>query len=234
MIALYPYIFVEIDPEANKVKYINGQPLYMSTDYHRRNEGVIFGNVYAVPDKINSEINPGDEHIKKGQKIYFHWNNVVNLDNRFELKNGEKNIFRIRWASVFGKVEEKENGSEYQCIHDWMLVDPLIQEDSDLERKSGLIIVNEMPVMNRFYPKLPKNFTQKKKAKSLQGTIFSLPKKLTYGYAYQSDTEPLFRQEMKVGDEIYFSELSDWELGIEGKLHYMMKLDDAVLINNPK
>lgn len=216
MRAIKDIFHIKAEKEINNeldVKGHDGKNLFLDTDFKKYHYAVQCGEVVSTPIAITpyrKRYNPNNDSYED-----------IGFRNKIEIKVGDKLYFHhfVVGENNFDIIDgQKLYRCHYQDIYciirdskiimieDWLLIEPILESEENYQKNIGGIILLTKP-----NPEFIKQ----------RGVI-----------AHLSDMAR--ENELEVGDEIYFAQDADYNMKIEGKEYYRMKLANILLkyINN--
>lgn len=127
------HVIVQIDERFNDTVDIgDGKKLFIDTSWSPSEHVRIFGTVIATPIRGNSKYSIENRYIVpevlSGDKVYFHYNTLLNQSNKLD-----DNHWFVPYHSIFCVVRD----SKIKMIGGWTLVKPIIERT---DKVNGIIV----------------------------------------------------------------------------------------------
>jgi co-chaperonin GroES (HSP10) len=129
------HVIVEVDKQfQDTLETASGFSLYVDTTWKPAQYVRIFGKVLSIPlrgtNRYSVENGKIEPEVQVGDKIYFHYNVLMNVENYLD-----ENIWFIPYFHIFCAVRNKK----IHMIGGWTLIEPIIEK----KEKSGNILLPE-------------------------------------------------------------------------------------------
>lgn len=185
------YFFLDVDQNTNRTIKLGDLELYYDPEYRPLENAIQVGKIGALPSKVHESYRY-DVDLKVGDTVYFH-HFIVQKNNEIYYEN----LYGANYSQIYCAIKD----GNIQMLEDFILVKPIKEDESKLERKVGSIIIQA-----------------KLKVEDIKqhGIVHHVPKQAA-------------EKGIKQGDHIVFDKACEYPLTVEGELFYRMKLGNILL-----
>jgi len=134
-------VYLKIEKETNDTITVNGQELFLDTEFQRMWHARQWGEVRYFPRRFQKEEEDGIE-LQKGDKVYCHH---FLIDNRQPSEIMGELLYFIPYTMCFCVVRD----GEIHMLNQYILVKPVLEPEENYMTKSGIMIKSEPENMER-------------------------------------------------------------------------------------
>lgn len=144
-------VYIDIEKETNDTMSINGQEMFLDTDFNRLWHARQYGKVKYRPRRFRKEAEDNVD-LQIGDKVYVH-HFVIENTHQVDLY-GEK-LYWVQYPMCFCVVRD----GEITMLNDYILAKPVLEPEENYITKSGLMIKPEAEYIDRVVKIVKTNHT---------------------------------------------------------------------------